>query len=138
MDLNSLYDIAERENVKVYNWKLDDIDGMYMNYNNINAIALNYNRLDTSINEKCTLSEELGNYFMDAVYPASCKDKVLISKQEYRAKKWAYSILIPLKKLKEKISQGFNLYDLAEYFNVDYKYMYDCINFYTEKYGILI
>ena len=52
--------------------------------------------------------------------------------------KWAYSILVPLQKLKEKLIQGFNLYELADYFNVDCKYMYDCINFYTEKYGILV
>lgn len=51
--------------------------------------------------------------------------------------KWAYSILVPLQKLKEKIMEGYTLYDLAEYFNVDCKYMHNCINFYTEKYGIL-
>lgn len=60
------------------------------------------------------------------------------NKCEYRAMKWAYSVLVPLQKLKEKIAQGLNLYDLADYFNVDYKYMNDCINFYTEKYGILV
>ncbi len=52
--------------------------------------------------------------------------------------KWAYSVLVPLQKLKEKIKQGFNLYELAEYFDVDCKYMNDCINLYTEKYGILV
>lgn len=52
--------------------------------------------------------------------------------------KWAYSILIPLQKLKEKLTQGFNLYELSDYFNVDCNYMNDCINFYTEKYGILV
>ena len=41
-------------------------------------------------------------------------------------------------KLKEKLIQGFNLYELADYFNVDCKYMIECINFYVEKYGILV
>lgn len=59
-------------------------------------------------------------------------------KCELRAKKWAYSVLVPFQKLKEKITQGFNLYDLADYFNVDIKYMINCIDFYTEKYGILV
>ena len=49
--------------------------------------------------------------------------------------KWAYSILVPFHKLKEKIAQGFNLYDLSDYFNVDTNYMNDCINFYIDKYG---
>ena len=29
-------------------------------------------------------------------------------------------------------------WQLWDYFNVDYEYMNDCINFYTEKYGILV
>lgn len=52
--------------------------------------------------------------------------------------KWAYSVLVPLQKLKEKIVQGFNLYDLADYFDLEVKYMIDCIDFYAEKYGILV
>ena len=103
MELNSLYDIAEKENIKIYDWQIEDVDGMYLNYHNINAIALNYDRLGTYIDEKCTLAEELGHYYMDATYPASCTDKVLIDKQEYRAKKWSYYVLIPFENLKSAI-----------------------------------
>ena len=103
MDLNSLYDIAEKENIKIYDWQIEDVDGMYLNYHNINAIALNYDRLGTYIDKKCTLSEELGHYYMDAMYPASTTDKVLIDKQEYRAKKWSYYVLIPFENLKSAI-----------------------------------
>lgn len=59
MELNSLYDIAEKENIKIYDWQIEDVDGMYLNYQNINAIALNCDRLGTHIDEKCTLAEEL-------------------------------------------------------------------------------
>lgn len=103
MKLNNLYDIAEKENIKVYDWYIEDVNGMYMNYHNINAIALNYDNLGTYINEKCVLAEELGHYYMDATYPASTKDKVLIDKQEYRAKKWSYYVLIPFENLKSAI-----------------------------------
>lgn len=41
-----------------------------------------------------------GHYYMDAIYPASTTDKILIEKQEYRAKKWSYYILIPFESLK--------------------------------------
>lgn len=37
---------------------------------------------------------------MDATYPASTSDKTLIDKQEYRAKKWSYCVLIPFENLK--------------------------------------
>lgn len=103
MELNSLYNIAEKENIKIYDWQIEDVNGMYLNYENINAIALNYDRLGTYVEEKCTLAEELGHYYMDATYPASCTDKVLIDKQEYRAKKWSYYALIPFEKLKSAV-----------------------------------
>lgn len=59
MELNSLYNIAEKESIKIYDWQIEDVDGMYLNYRNINAIALNYDRFGTYIDEKCTLAEEL-------------------------------------------------------------------------------
>lgn len=37
---------------------------------------------------------------MDATYSLYCNDKNYISKQEYRAKKWAYYMLIPFENLK--------------------------------------
>ena len=63
MNLDNLYDLAEKENIKIYDWYIEDVNGMYLNYCNINAIALNYDRLGTYIDEKCTLAEELGHYF---------------------------------------------------------------------------
>lgn len=75
MELNTLYDIAEKENIKIYNWQIEDVNGMYLNYHNINAIALNY--------------DNLGTY---------------IDKQEYRAKGFSYKLLIPLEKLRKAIS----------------------------------
>lgn len=63
MNLENLYDLAEKENIKIYDWYIEDVNGMYLNYCNINAIALNYDRLGTYIDEKCTLAEELGHYF---------------------------------------------------------------------------
>ncbi len=103
MELNSLYSIAEKEKIKIYNWQIEDIDGMYLNYQNINAIALNYDNFGTYLDEKCTLAEELGHYYMNATYPASCINRILIDKQEYRAKKWSYYVLIPFENLKSAI-----------------------------------
>ena len=63
MNLNNLYDLTEKENINVYNWYIDDCKGLYMNYKGSNSIALNYNNICTSAEEKCTLSEELGHYY---------------------------------------------------------------------------
>lgn len=100
MNLNDLYNISEKEKIKIYNWYIEDAYGVFINIDKINAIALNYNELGTSLKEKETLAEELGHYYMDATYPLHCKDTTLISKQEYRAKKWSYNVLIPFEDLK--------------------------------------
>lgn len=59
MNLEKLYEISEKENIKIYDWSIEDCNGIYLNYDKINAIALNYDALGTYIEEKCTLAEEL-------------------------------------------------------------------------------
>lgn len=100
MDLDRLYDLAEAENIKIYDYYIDhNIDGMFLNYDKLNAIALNYKNFENSQEEKCVLSEELGHYYMDATYKFN-SDKQFIDKQEYRAKKYSYNMLIPFENLK--------------------------------------
>lgn len=77
-----------------------------------------------------------GHYFTDSIYRFS-DDKILKDKAEYRTKNWAYSVLIPFKVLKEKILNGFDIYQLAEYFEVTVQYMQNAIEFYKSKYGII-
>ena len=102
MNLNKLYDLAEKENIKIYDWHIEDCNGIFLNYDKINAIALNYDNLGTFVNEKCTLAEELGHYYFNATY-SLYSDSNTISKNEYKAKKWAYYILIPFDDLKSAI-----------------------------------
>ena len=137
MNVLDMYKIAENEKIDIldFNWtntkaRIFEIDKSYY-------IGLDYKQIYNSIEEKEILAEELGHYYQNALYYID-SDKVFKDKCEYRARKWSYSVLVPFHKLKEKIIQGFNLYDLADYFDVDYNYMNDCINFYTEKYGVLV
>lgn len=101
MKLDKLYDIAENENIKIYDYCIDeDINGIFLNYDKLNAIALN---CDNSLQEKCVLSEELGHYYMDATYNYATVDKITYDKQEYRAKKWSYYVLVPFDNLRRAI-----------------------------------
>lgn len=59
MNLEKLYEISEKENIKIYDWNIEDCTGIYLNYDKINAIALNYDEIGTYLEEKCTLAEEL-------------------------------------------------------------------------------
>lgn len=137
MDNLDMYKIAEKEKIDVLNYTWSNTKARIFEIDNNYYIALDHKKINTAIEEKQILAEELGHYYCNALYNIS-SDKTVIDKCEHRAMKWAYSVLVPLQKLKEKITQGLNLYDLADYFDVDCNYMNDCINFYTEKYGILV
>lgn len=111
MNLNSLYDLAEKEHIKIYDYYIESAYGCFLNIDKLNAIALNYKNIDNSYIEKETLSEELGHYYQDATYSINCVNTIFINKQEYRAKKWSYYVLIPFEKLKLAIKNR-NQYDL--------------------------
>lgn len=133
---NKLYDLAEKENIKVYDYNISDVSGMFVNIGNINAITLSKGL--TSYQEKSTLAEELGHYYYDATYPISCADLQLISKQEYRAKKWAYNVLIPAEDLASAFKNGLDNIDvLSDHFEVPSRFMEECINYYKER-GVLV
>ena len=106
MNLDRLYDLAEAENIKIYDYYIDEnINGMFLNYNKLNAIALNYNKFENSLEEKCVLAEELSHYYMDATYNYKNVDKELYFKQEYRANKYCFNMLIPFEDLKLAIKK---------------------------------
>lgn len=137
MNILDMYKIAENEHIDILNYKWANTKARIFEIDNNYYIGLDNKQIDNSIEEKEILAEELGHYYCNALYYLN-SDKTLKDKCEHRALKWAYSVLIPLQKLKEKIIQGLDLYDLADYFNVDCKYMIECINFYVEKYGVLV
>ena len=137
MNVLDMYKMAEKEHIDILDYKWTNTKARIFEIDNSYSIALDREQLENSIEEKEILAEELGHYYCNALYYID-SDKIFKDKCEYRARKWAYSVLVPFNKLKEKIIQGFNLYDLAEYFNVDCNYMNECINFYTEKYGVLV
>lgn len=139
MNLNNLYNLAEKEKIKIYDWHIEDANGVYINIDKINAIALNYDQLGTYVEEKCVLAEELGHYYYNCTYSPYCQDLQVISKQERKARKFAYNMLIPFEDLRRAILSGkTTILSLAEYFDVTAQFMSKCIAFYLEKYGQII
>lgn len=60
MNLNKLYDLVEAENIKIYEYNIDEeISGIFLNYDNLNTISLNHKTIANSKEEKCILSEEM-------------------------------------------------------------------------------
>lgn len=130
--LEKLYDIADKERISIFenNWssalaRIFEIDENYV-------IALTRNNINNSLHEREILAEELGHYYCNALYYLN-DTSTQKTKCEYRAKKWAYSALVPIQTLRQKLSDGINnIYDLAEYFNLEPAYMAECLNFYKE------
>ncbi len=134
MDLIKLYDVIKKENIDIDTIKWTNAKARIFEIDNNYSIAIDYSQIENSMEERQILAEELGHYYCNALYCLN-NNKLLKDKCEHKALKWAYSILVPYEKLKEKITQGLDLYDLADYFNVDCKYMNDCILFYLSIYG---
>ena len=132
--LEKLYDISYNENIDVYNYKWKDKKARIIKQDNMHYIGIDYSKVNNNKEEKEIVAEELGHYYCNSLYPMDASE-LQIRKCELRALKWAYSILIPYNKLKEKIQQGLNVYELADEFDVNVKYMINCIDFYVGKYG---
>ena len=126
MKLKKLYDITEKENISVINFKMKNkaiigcIDNNY-------SIGLNYSIIKNSSEEKTILAEELGHYYCNALYNSNAE----ISKKEFRATKWAFKSLVPFKKLKGLYEEGCRYaYEFAEELGVTEELIEKAYNYY--------
>lgn len=134
MELNDLYHVAENEDIKIYNHEIENANGAFINYKDINAIVLDYKKIDTSTKEKTVLAEELGHYYCDATYSLFCTDMNYISKQEYKAKKWAFKALVSPKQIKKLISKGITYsYQIADELGVSEDLVSTAYEYYLEN-----
>ena len=132
MELNDLENLAERENIKVTNFKMKKKKSRIVNYG-FPCIFMDYSRIDSQTEEKCLLAEELGHYYYDAYYNID-SDQTLIDKQEFRANKWAFKQLISPSKIKNLISKGINTkYEIAEELGVTEDLLCLAYQYYTEN-----
>lgn len=104
MEIEYIEDLIDRENIKLIDTYLNDSAGAYANYKQLKIIMYDNSKLDSSLAKKETLLEELGHYYYDATYKFTSSAE-LVSKQEYRAKKFSYNLLVPYEKLKSAIEK---------------------------------
>lgn len=102
MNINELTNIAKREKINIVNFKMKKTKARIIEYDNT-CIFMDYSKIDTAKEEKCLLAEELGHYYYSSYYTLM-SDQNFINKQEYRARKWSYYVLIPYEKLKSAVS----------------------------------
>ena len=132
MELTKLYNIAERENIDIINFKMKNkaiierIDKEYY-------IGLNYSKIESVTEEKELLAEELGHYYCNAFYNSN-SDFSTISKKEYRANKWKCTVLVSANDFIDAFKKGLkNIYEIAEYLNLSEDTVAFAYNYYKEN-----
>lgn len=130
MELLSLYETAEKEKITIHILKENTpINGAFVSYRDNNIIAIKHN----ITHEKSVLAEELGHYYKDAVYNIHCNDIRTIERNEYRAKQFAYKILVPKDKLILLLKNQYNKYEIAEILDVSLELIELAYSYYIEN-----
>lgn len=134
MEIDNLYQLAERERIDIVDYKMHKTKARIINFNNASSIFIDYRKIKNLIDEKCTLAEELGHYYYDAYYSPTCKNQTIIDKQEYKAKKWQIKALVPINELSSLLKQGYNtFYDIANKLDVSEDLVQNAFNYYKNN-----
>lgn len=99
-----------------------------------NKIAIN-KAINNSADKLCILAEEIG-HFLTTVGDITDQTKAENRKQENQARRYAHNIIIGLSGLIEAWENDCsNLYETAEFLNVNIGFLTETIEHYTAKYG---
>jgi len=97
-------------------------------------IAIN-KKIHTAVEKSCVLAEELGHYHTSVGDIIDLTDTVN-SRQEYRARLWAYDKQIGLIGIINAYENHCgNFHDMAEYLNVTESFLVEALECYKNKYG---
>ncbi|XCH79016.1 MAG: ImmA/IrrE family metallo-endopeptidase [Candidatus Dehalobacter alkaniphilus] len=130
MNLLELYNLAEESGIDVDYFPMREIVSVSFPEG---WIAMDVDKLSSSLEEKIHLAHELGHIQTGSFYniysPLDCR-----AKHENRANKWAIKKLIPKDELDDAVRSGFlEVWELAEYFDVTYSFMEQAMRYYQQQ-----
>lgn len=126
MTLIQLYDIAEFNNIDVDYFPMKEA----ISISAPGLIAMDVDKIETSIHEKVCLAHELGHCQTSSFYNVYSNCDIR-TRHEYRANKWAIKNLIPKTELKKAFKKGIReVWELAEYFEVTENFMRKTVEYY--------
>ncbi len=118
MNLGNLYEIIDRENIEINNSKMKNTKARIIN-DCYTCIFIDYSKINSYIEEKCILAEELGHYYYDGYYSINSSQQ-FVDKQEYKAQKWKAIHLCSPQSILRCFQKGiYNLYDIAEELQIE-------------------
>lgn len=116
--MESLFAVAYKNGIDVEYHHLPISESISCEYEGSYYIGIDYSLLFRTKKERVHLAHELGHCMTGSVYKLY-SDLDIRERHEYRANKWAAKQLIPPKKLKAALEQGYvDPWDLAERFDV--------------------
>ena len=136
MTKENLYNFADEENINIsYTNKLESSNALYMNVDDEDYIILD-NKLD-GIDEKMALAEEIAHYEVGVTPTLPFKDdyynKLIRSKNEYKAFKWMANEFIPFEKLKLLLMQNMTKFEIADELGITVDFVEKVFNLYEPK-----
>ncbi|HHX63133.1 MAG TPA: hypothetical protein GX707_20845 [Epulopiscium sp.] len=126
-----MMEIEEQGIVVVQNERIGRLDGLY-----IDGIITLHSRLETTIEKKCILAEELGHHYTSY---GDIRNQSIMSnrKQELKARRWGCERLVSLNTLIEAYKFGCrSRYETAQYIEVTEKFLEEVITYYFQKHGL--
>ena len=134
MNLAELYNTADRNNIKVDCFRLNNQPCLSVQDNNYNCyIAVDPVKLKSEKQERELLAHELGHCMTGAFYTCSSPLQVR-GQMEWRAKFWQIKKLIPKDELQKAVKNGIiELWELAEYFEVTEDLMKTAVEYYKNN-----
>lgn len=117
-DLSELYEIAERDSVRVEAFRLDSVRSVSVQDADGNCfIGIDPMSLESVSEEKVKLAHELGHCETGSFYNRHSPFD-LREKQEQTANRWAVKKLVPKSELVALLKKGFERWELADHFEV--------------------
>lgn len=131
MTTNQLYDIAEKNNIHIQNFKLQKTKSTSINIEDDYYIGIDDEAMETTAERNTHIGHELGHCMTGSFYNMFSEHDIR-SRHEYRADKWSVQHLVPKDEFIDLLKQGYERWDLAEHFDVTEELINKAYHFYCE------
>ncbi len=137
MTTNDLYELAERKQVGVYDFRLSTRPGLSVQHENGDCdIALDMDMIQTEAEEKTVLGHEIGHCMTGSFYnPYALYDER--QRNENRANRWLFQNVLPFEEMREAMRSGIvTWWEMAERFGVTEDTVKKAYQYYTGPCGL--
>lgn len=131
MDLKSVYDKIENNNIKVFKFGISEIKAVTIETDGIYGVFLNHKEIKDSNEEFCVLAHEYGHCASGSTHKLN-SNLDIISQHEYRANRRAILDFLPVDRIKSAIQNGCQtLYEISEFVDMPEDFVSKAIQHYT-------